>query len=170
MIKAIEKFEVKKSEFGEVSCLDLYVAFKGTSNTSNKLVSNLEGEKLFLTNSFNGLRRDIENIEGYYNNVYMFGLDKNLKGTFRVEQCAVNGGNILSSNLEIETIVRKLNENGIIAEIGNEPKYSLCNEAYWYMLNKYCNKVIFVHVPSIKYVDEEFIKKIKTVFNENLQE
>ena len=38
----------------------LYVGFKGKNNTSFQLVSALDGERLFLTNSFSGIERDIE--------------------------------------------------------------------------------------------------------------
>ena len=47
----------------------LYVGFKGIHNSSNKLVRNLQGEKYFLTNSFEGLKRDIENLVGEYEQV-----------------------------------------------------------------------------------------------------
>ena len=64
----------------------LYVGFKGIHNSSNKLVQNLQGEKYFLTNSFEGLKRDIENLVGEYEQVYMFGLDKALKDSVRIEK------------------------------------------------------------------------------------
>lgn len=70
----------------------LYVAFKGKGNSSNRIVRNFSGDKLFLA------------------------------------------------------------------------KY-LCNEAYWYMLNKYDNRVVFFHVPSIKYITEEYIEKIKNAIS-----
>ena len=44
----------------------LYVAFKGNGNSSNKIVRSLSGDKLFLTNSYSGLKKDIENISGIY--------------------------------------------------------------------------------------------------------
>ncbi len=66
----------------------LYVGFKGKGNSSNKIVSSIIGEKLFLTNSFDGLKRDIENISKSYESIYMFGLDKSLKGTVRIESAA----------------------------------------------------------------------------------
>ena len=70
----------------------LYVGFKGIHNSSNKLVRNLQGEKYFLTNSFEGLKRDIENLVGEYEQVYMFGLDKALKDSVRIEKCAEKDG------------------------------------------------------------------------------
>ncbi|MBD5486230.1 MAG: hypothetical protein HDR18_12045 [Lachnospiraceae bacterium] len=57
----------------------------------------------------------------------------------------------------------KLNENGIITNIGNTPMQSLCSEAYWYMLRKFNRHAIFLHVPSVKYITEDFIEKVRTV-------
>lgn len=92
----------------------LYAAFKGNGNSANKIVRGLDGDKLFLTNSYGGLKKDIDNVNDTY-------------------------------------------------DLGNTPTQSLCNEAYWYMLKK-CNcHVLFFHVPSIKYITEDFIAKISAV-------
>ena len=115
----------------------LYVAFKGNGNSSNKIVRSLSGDKLFLTNSYNGLKKDIDDINTTYDLVYMFGLDK------------------------------KLNKSGIDTIIGNIPIQSLCNEAYWHMLKKFNCHVLFFHIPSIKYITDNFIKKIEVALGEN---
>lgn len=139
----------------------LYVAFKGNGNSSNKIVRNLNGDKLFLTNSYGGLKNDIDNINSTYDLVYMFGLDKNLKGNIRIDCVAQRDKVYLYSTVNVDSIAMKLNQNGIITNIGNTPIQSLCNEAYWYMLRK-CNcHVIFIHVPSKKYVTEDFIQKVR---------
>lgn len=66
----------------------LYTGFKGEHNSSYRLVNGLKENKLFLTNSFDGLKKDIENISKEFDVVYMFGLDKNLYDSFRIEKCA----------------------------------------------------------------------------------
>ena len=38
----------------------LYVGFKGKNNSSFKLVDSMKGDHLFLTNSFEGVYRDID--------------------------------------------------------------------------------------------------------------
>lgn len=38
----------------------LFTGFKGKNNSSYKIVSQSNGEKLYLTNSFQGLQKDIE--------------------------------------------------------------------------------------------------------------
>ena len=140
----------------------LYVGFKGNGNSSNKIVSNLVGEKLFLTNSYPGLWKDIDNIGNTYDLVYMFGLDKTLKGSIRIECAAKRDDICLCSDIDFHMLAEKLNDRGIITTIGNTPTRSLCNEAYWYMLKKYNDHVVFLHVPSIKYIMEFFIEKVQT--------
>lgn len=92
----------------------LYAAFKGNGNSANKIVRSLDGDKLFLTNSYGGLKKDIDNVNDTY-------------------------------------------------DLGNTPMQSLCNEAYWHMLKKYNCHVLFFHVPSIKYITEDFQRKVSAV-------
>ena len=143
----------------------LYVAFKGNGNSSNKIVRNLNGDKLFLTNSYNGLKKDIDNINGIYDLVYMFGLDKSLKGNVRIDCVAQKDDVCLYSDIDINLIAMKWNQSGIITNIGNIPTHYLCNEAYWYMLRKYNCHVVFFHVPSIMYITETFIEKVKNALS-----
>lgn len=141
----------------------LYVAFKGNGNSGNKIVRSLSGDKVFLTNSFSGLKEDIDNINGTYDLVYMFGLDKGLKGNIRIDCAAGRGDEYLYSDMDFNSIAEKLIKCGIVVNIGKIPTHYLCNEAYWYMLRKFDCHVVFFHVPSIKYITEEFMEKIRTV-------
>lgn len=141
----------------------LYAAFKGNGNFANKIVRSLGGDKLFLTNSYGGLKKDIDNVNDTYDLVYMFGLDKALKGNVRVESTARKDGVCLYSDVDFHSIAMELNQNGIMTQIGNTPTQSLCNEAYWHMLKKYNCHVLFFHVPSIKYITEDFIAKVSAV-------
>ena len=143
----------------------LYVAFKGKGNSSNRIVRNFSGDKLFLANSYMGLKKDIDSVNDTYDLVYMFGLDKQLRGDIRIDRVAAKDDVRLCSDIDLETIKTNLNENGIAANIGTTPTKYLCNEAYWYMLNKYDNRVVFFHVPSIKYITEEYIEKIKNAIS-----
>lgn len=139
----------------------LYVAFKGKGNSSNKIVSSFDGDKLFLTNSYMGLKRDIDSIHDTYDLVYIFGLDKQLRGDIRIDSVAAKDGVRLCSDIDLDVITTNLNENGIAVSISTTPTKYLCNEAYWYMLNKYDNRVVFFHVPSIGYITEEYIANIR---------
>ena len=146
--------------------INLSVAFKGIGNSSNKLVSTFDGDKLFLTNSYGGLQRDIAEIHQNYEVVYMFGLDKKLKGSIRIERCAIRDCEIISSELDLDAFTCSLNDTGLIANIGAHPRQSLCNDAYWHMLKKFNGRVVFFHIPSVKYLTEDFIANItKALFS-----
>lgn len=83
------------------------------------------------------------------------------RGDIRIDSVAAKDGVWLCSDIDVDAIMRKLNENGIVVSIGTTPTKYLCNEAYWYMLNKYDKRVVFFHIPSIGYITEEYIEKVK---------
>ena len=139
----------------------LYVGFRGKGNSSNKIVNSLSGDKLFLMNSHAGLKNDIDRISEAYDLVYMFGLDKSLKGNIRIDRVAEKDHVRRSSDVDPDMIADRLSAAGISASIGVTPTKYLCNEAFWHMLGKYDNHVVFFHVPSIRYINEVFIEKIK---------
>lgn len=90
-------------------------------------------------------------------------VDKRLKGNVRIDCVAQRGDVCLYSDVDFNSIAMNLSKNGIITNIGNNPMQSLCNEAYWYMLRKFNRHAIFFHVPSIKYITENYIEKVRTV-------
>lgn len=138
----------------------LFTAFKGKNNSSYQLLSQIAGEKLFLTNSFEGLKRDIENCSDTYDIVIMFGLDKNLKNKVRIEKVAEYDGGIETTKLNIEMIKNGLTENKVECLISDTPTKYLCNAAYFHMLKKTDGKAVFVHIPSLKNMSEEMINNI----------
>lgn len=66
----------------------LFTAFKGVHNTSFRLVDQTVANYIPLTNSFQGLEKDISFISDDYSVVYMFGVDKKLIDKVRIETCA----------------------------------------------------------------------------------
>ena len=138
----------------------LYVGFKGKNNASYKLVSQLNGNKLLLTNSFAGLARDIQQLESDYSAVYMFGIDKNLTDSVRIESCAEQDGCFLTTNLPLEDITEKFRANGVKNYISNTPTKYLCNDAYYRMLERVNGNAVFIHIPSIKHISYDFIDAI----------
>ena len=44
----------------------LYTAFKGKYNASNYLIAGMQGDTLFLTNSFQELEQDVASIDEHY--------------------------------------------------------------------------------------------------------
>ena len=72
----------------------LFTAFKVKNNASAVLLDMISGDKLYLTNSYVGLEKEILNLEKTYDIVLMFGLDKNLNNEIRIENIAENNGKI----------------------------------------------------------------------------
>lgn len=129
---------------------EAYIGFKGRNNSSSILVNALSQQHYLLTNSFVGLKRDIAKLPADYDVVYLFGVDKNLIGSFRIEQCAEKDGTHLVTNLDLKSLAEKLSSNGIKSTISKTPTHYLCNEAYWHLLEKYQGKAVLIHIPTIK--------------------
>lgn len=139
----------------------LFTAFKGGHNSSYNLIKDLGSDKLFLTNSFDGLRNDIENYDcGAYTAVIMFGLDTKLKDKARIEVCAKNDSKILNTALDATRISQAFSANGALNVVSDKTEISLCNYAYYLMLEKMSGQAIFIHIPSQKFLTEEFKKSI----------
>ena len=155
----------------------LFVGFKGKQNSSGLLVSELLKESqlredrvlknfCLLTNSFEGVKRDINAIEGSYDFVIMFGCDKFLKDCVRLECFAEKDGIKCETRLDVKLLSETLTRDGVENIISETPTQYLCNEAYWYALKKFEGKAAFIHIPTIKNADESFLSKTKSVFEE----
>lgn len=138
----------------------LYTGFKGKNNSSNQLLSEISGEKQFLTNSFEGLKRDIMSISDTFDLVIMFGLDTNLKDMVRIERVAKYEDRIEITKADCAAICRCLEENDIQCIVSEDPTQYLCNAAYYHMLHKTDGKAVFIHIPSIKNMSEAMSKKL----------
>jgi len=138
----------------------LYTGFKGKNNSSYQLLSRLSGEKLFLTNSFVGLEKDIMNVKDSYDLVIMFGLDTSLKEIVRIEGVAEFEGVKRVTQLDCEEICRCLMARGIQSVASKIPTQYLCNAAYFHMLQKFEGKVVFIHIPTSKNMSDDMMDKI----------
>ena len=139
----------------------LFVGFKGKNNSSSMLVSSISSEHFLLTNSFEGVRKDIDKLFEDYDEVYLFGADKNLRDSFRIERLAEKGGKRLKSKLDLEKVKEQFASFRIKAEILNTPTKYLCNDAYWYLLEKYKGNAVLIHIPTVKNFKEEWISDVK---------
>ena len=155
----------------------LFVGFKGKQNSSGLLVTELSKSLslsdasdsdnfCLLTNSFPGVKRGIDSIPGTYKQVIMFGCDKSLKSCVRIERFAEKDGIKFGTNLDLELLSKKLRNEGIENTISVISTHYLCNEAYWYALQKFEGKAALIHIPTIKNADESFLSKTKSVFEE----
>ena len=139
----------------------LIVGFKGKNNTSSILAEQLGPDHILLTNSFAGLKKDIDSISSEYDQIVMFGVDKELTSGVRIERVAAKDGVKYFTKLNLEEIQESLNCVGITSIISENPTAYLCNEAYWYMLKRFDGRAVFIHVPTIKHVDESFAQTMK---------
>lgn len=137
----------------------LYTCFKGKNNSSFRLSAGISGDKLYLTNSFEGLKRDIISASGTYDLVVMLGLDKNLKNSIRVETAAEYDGCRRTTEIDVERIKDFLEEKGVKCTISHMPAKYLCNAAYWHMLHKTDGRAVFFHIPALKNMPEEMMEK-----------
>ena len=142
----------------------LYVGFKGQKNASCRLVSSMPGGKYFLTNSFAGVKRDIDCIQERYDAVYLFGLDKELVNSIRIELSAEANGHILHTNADIAALSRKLEHLGIPYTASEKPTHFLCNEAYFCLLRKMTCPVLLIHIPSQRNFPEKLFSQLLTAF------
>jgi len=139
----------------------LLTGFKGKNNSSANLVQAISENYRLLTNSFDGLKKDIEEIDDNPEFLIMFGCDKNLKDSVRIERFAEKNGEKIASALDLENISKNLAAAEINNFISDSPSHYLCNEAYWHALRKFNGKVVFIHIPTIKNIDDSFIDKMK---------
>ena len=58
------------------------------NNSSYQLVRQMNAETFYITNSYAGVRRDIDSLPMSYEKIIMFGLDKDLHETIRFERAA----------------------------------------------------------------------------------
>ena len=137
----------------------LFTGFKGKNNFSGILVKRLSDESFLLTNSFEGVRRDIGSLNEEYDLLIMFGVDKTLTSEIRIEKTASKNGETLVSDADLKRLVKKFESAGISASISDEPTVYLCNEAYWYALEKFSGRAVFIHIPTIKNMDDKLIEK-----------
>lgn len=138
----------------------IYIGFKGKNNASATLAEYLSEKPYLLTNSFGGVKRDIDNLADDYDYVLMFGVDKKLNDSVRIEGVAEREGVCLLSDLNLDDISKCLDSAGVMNYISDTPTHYLCNEAYWFALQKYKGKVVLIHIPTIKNLGDDFLEKM----------
>ena len=141
----------------------LYIGFKGKNNASCILAKAISADSYLLTNSFEGLKRDIDALSCSYDSVILFGIDKNLTNTVRIEKAAEKDTKHYSV-LNLEDMSAQLEAIGVSNYLSDKPTHYLCNAAYWYLLRKFKGNAVLIHIPSIKNINEHLMEGIKLVF------
>ncbi|MCH5172483.1 MAG: hypothetical protein J1F31_06625 [Erysipelotrichales bacterium] len=143
----------------------LYTGFKGKYNASYQLVEAISpNNKILLTNSFKGIKRDLENspLESY-ELILMFGINKNLKDRIVIEVNSSYDGISLSTNVNYKKLELLINKKGVNADINFKPTKYLCNYAYHNILLKNKN-AIFIHIPGFTKIKD--FDKFVDIFKE----
>ena len=140
-----------------------FIGFKGKSNASAVLVRSVSPDHSLLTNSFTGLKKDIEALKADCGSVYLFGVDKNLKDSFRIEKVAEKGGSRFETCLDTDALRKQLEASGIRTCVSERPTKYLCNEAYWELLRKFGGRAVLIHIPTIRYNDESWPAKLTQI-------
>lgn len=141
----------------------LFTAFKGANNASFRLINQIGRASLFLTNSFAGLKKDIDGLKTIPTVVYMFGVDKTLSDEVKIEVCAQNEETVIYSDYDIVSLSEQMAARNIHHEIASASTRYLCNSAYYHMLRKTKNTV-FIHIPTAKGMTAEFMQKLIDLF------
>lgn len=140
----------------------LLTAFKGVHNSSYRIVQKFEHDKLYLTNSYNGIDRDVSGFDFIgYNAVIMFGLDKNLKDSIRIEPQAVLDNTVQNTIYDVVRVKDILGSLGVDAVIAKRPTAYLCNRAYYKVLEIMRGRALFIHIPPERYLKEEMKTNIQ---------
>ncbi len=144
----------------------LYTGFKGKNNSSYQLLSKISGHKLFLTNSFKRLEKDIMNVTDKFELVVMFGLDISLKETVRIESVAEVDGTEKVTKVDCREICNCLMASGVECGVSEVPTKYLCNAAYFNGLCKFDGKTVFIHIPSLKNMSEDMMDRVAKCMEE----
>ena len=139
----------------------LYTGFRGIRNASGLLAQQLAQDCCLLTNSFSGLKRDIDAIDCVFDYAVMFGVDRELTDSIRIERAAEKDGVRYASSLDLEGFAESFRAAGLAAVVSDTPTAWLCNEAYWHMLRKYDGRAVFIHIPTARNVDGMFVQRIR---------
>jgi len=138
----------------------IYVGFRGTHNASCLLVRRMSGEGFLLRNSFSGLAQDVEKLPLADVIVYLFGTAKDLTGQVRIECCAEQSGQRLSSALPLTEMQKRLRSNGIESMISEIPTAYLCNDAYYRLLARTKGRAVLLHIPGLSHITEEWTEAV----------
>ena len=148
----------------------LYTGFRGIRNASGLLTQQLAQDCCLLTNSFGGLKRDIDAISCDYDHVIMFGVDRELTDSIRIERTAEKDCVRYASSLNLEGFGASFRAAGLAVSVSETPTAWLCNEAYWHMLRKFDGRAVFIHVPTVRNADEAFVRKIRRALSRKAQD
>ena len=106
-------------------------------------------------------------IDGTYDYVFSFGQKPNIKNKVHIETAARNGESTVKTSFDCEQLQKLFESNGVVAKISHNAGTSYCNSLYFNDLsyiqnNKLKTKMVFIHIPFLKNIDnfDSFFKKV----------
>lgn len=157
----------------------LVCGFKGETNSAKLIVDrincNYALEKLYLVNSFETSKKQLEEVleNEVYDLIITFGQKPQVK-TINLEQRACIDGDELRVDYEYNNLKRALNDAGLTVNISNNAGNYLCNHIFYVGLkfihiNKLNTKMIFIHIPSIKNINNiDYLADVFSLYLDNL--
>ncbi|MDD4492954.1 MAG: hypothetical protein PHV32_01165 [Eubacteriales bacterium] len=142
----------------------LLTAFKGIHNSSYQLIRECEKDKVYLTNSYDGIDKDIDKIDfSPYSAVIMFGLDTRLKDKIRIEPQAILDGTAYRTIYDVSKLTTVFELKGLQATVAKRATSYLCNYAYYHVLEIMNGRAIFIHIPPERFLTETMQHRIRNV-------
>ncbi|MDE6241359.1 MAG: hypothetical protein K2M08_02925 [Anaeroplasmataceae bacterium] len=136
----------------------IYVGFKGKNNPSFYIVSQFQ-ESFFLTNSFGGIEKDIENIKTSKDGILLFGLKPKLKNQIQIELTSKYQNQKIKTGFDVSKLNLIFKEVEVVYH--EKPSQYLCNYAYYKLLEKFNGNVILIHVPFSKEYADKIVLDLK---------
>lgn len=147
--------------------------FRGSTNSAkliiDKIASKYNLEKLYLVNSFETSKKQLENLlqSQEFDLIIMFGQKPKVNSLYLECQAYMNGNKLLT-NYQYDSLAKILTDNGYVIEISNNAGNYLCNHIFFIGLkyiqdNNLNTKMSFIHIPSLKCI--ESIESLAHVFS-----
>ncbi|WP_160684811.1 hypothetical protein [Clostridium sp. C2-6-12] len=153
--------------------------FRGDTNSAKLIIDKIEGknvfQKIYLVNSFetskNQLKDELE--KKFYDFIIIFGQKPKVKSIYLEKKACVDGDKLITS-YKYDKLEKLLKDNGFNIEISNNAGKYLCNNIFYTGLKYICEnnintQIIFVHIPSIKNIENiDYLAKTFSIFIEKL--
>ncbi|MCQ2579490.1 MAG: hypothetical protein MJ159_02180 [Treponemataceae bacterium] len=143
-----------------------------TETSAEMLVKEMNFQKIFLPSDKTEDTRILLSELSDAGFVICFGQKPLIKNKLCVELLAKEKGEILTTDFETETLLDEFKKNELKAMKSSSPGNSFCNAVYWNALkyikqNKLNCKILFIHIPFEKNIDDMAVFRSKVLASIN---
>lgn len=100
-----------------------------------------------------------------YEAVFMFGLDKSLTDSVRIEAAAELNGKVLRTALDASAARKLFEAEEIVCAVSENPARYLCNAAYFHALKRFNGRALFFHIPPLRHMTDSMAESIVRAVN-----